>query len=73
MVAVWIVSATVLFNGIVGILHVLLTRFPHHPQLYGMILPIGLFHVSRTLPCSYCWLAENASPCEPNRGTSASV
>jgi phosphatidylglycerol lysyltransferase len=47
--AVWIVAATVLLNGVVGILQVLLTRFSHDGRLFGMILPLGLFHLGRTL------------------------
>jgi len=51
-VAVWIVSLTIFINGLVGILQVLLTRFPHHPRLYGVLLPFGVFHWSRTLTLS---------------------
>ena len=50
--AVLIVSLTIFINGLVGILQVLLTRFPHHPRLYGVLLPFGVFHWSRTLTLS---------------------
>jgi len=49
---VWIVSFAIFINGLVGILQVLLTRFPRHPRLYGVLLPFGVFHWSRTLTLS---------------------
>jgi phosphatidylglycerol lysyltransferase len=44
-----LVSAAIFVNGLVSILQVLLTRFPRHPRLYGVLLPFGVFHISRTL------------------------
>jgi phosphatidylglycerol lysyltransferase len=50
--AVRIVSLAIFINGMVGILQVLLTRFPHHPRLYGVILPFEFFRWSRTITLS---------------------
>jgi phosphatidylglycerol lysyltransferase len=46
---VLIVSATLFANGLLSILQVLLIRFPRHPRIYGMLLPFGLYHLSKTL------------------------
>lgn len=46
---VYIVTAAILANGLVSILKVLLTRFPKHQDLFGLLLPFGLLHVNRTL------------------------
>jgi phosphatidylglycerol lysyltransferase len=44
-----LVAVAIFLSGLVSILQVLLTRFPHHPRLYGVLLPFGVFHISRTL------------------------
>jgi phosphatidylglycerol lysyltransferase len=47
--AVWFVSLALFINGVVGILQVLVTRFPTHARVFGVLLPFGVFHWSRTL------------------------
>jgi phosphatidylglycerol lysyltransferase len=42
-------AAAILLIGLVSILLVLLTRFPSHPRLYGVLLPFSVFHIRRTL------------------------
>jgi len=43
------VAFAIFFNGLLSILQVLFTRFPLHPRLYGLLMPFGLFHLSRSL------------------------
>jgi phosphatidylglycerol lysyltransferase len=44
-----LVAVAIFVIGLVSILQVLLTRFPHHPRFYGVWVPFGVSHLSRTL------------------------
>lgn len=46
---VWIVAALTLFNGMLGILTISLTRVGRYPRWFDLPLPYGLHHWGRTL------------------------
>src|SRR5512136_2137898 len=45
----WLVAGAAFANGLLGILSVLAVRFHDRPALFGMPLPFGLYHWSRSL------------------------
>jgi phosphatidylglycerol lysyltransferase len=47
--AVLVITLAILANGVTCLLQILFTRFPRHPLLFGVLLPFGLFHLSRSL------------------------
>ena len=46
---IWLVTLVTFTNGLLSILQILLIRLPQHPGLFGLVLPFGLFHWSRSL------------------------
>ncbi len=46
---IWLTCLAILANGLLPIFHTLLTRFPPHPRFFDLVLPFGIFHLSRSL------------------------
>jgi phosphatidylglycerol lysyltransferase len=47
------VAGAIFAMGLVSIMQVLLTRFPHEPRFYWVLVPFGISHLSRTLTLTF--------------------
>jgi phosphatidylglycerol lysyltransferase len=48
-----LVAVAIFVIGLVSILQILLTRLPHEPRFYWVMVPFGISHLSRTLTLTF--------------------